>query len=670
MTLHLSCISHVWRLLWAMALACVFGLPGAAFAASSSPPLLLITEPSVLQAAERSGAAFGRWFDVVQRSEQDYPLTNARLARSPLWQPLTQPLQRHLQTVAARDPLAGVGVARYSHRLFDMRWLRSEQAFFELIAVVNRMDRRPFHDQACGETRLIYRLGYRSAKPAAMASRLPMTVSVELRNEAPLNGKDCSVAARRWQSPSQLSGADLGRWLTSPDGPLADARLQRQHLAQVAINVQTMRWPSAVRPDLGGHAEYLLHAFRWNAQQARYEVGPLENTPDLARLQRDAKLRNGLLQWLQAPEQLRALDEGTLRIAEPYLATESLSVTPRGLERLANRPFQQLYGSQRWSALPGSRTIASSAALLRRLDDMSCAGCHQSRAVAGFHLLGDERAQISPTYTAGNRLAVGHSPHVQDELTRRLRYVQSTLTQGSADPFRPPAERGGARQAVVQGGMGAACGLGDPGFAGWQCAAGLRCEDVGDVGRNGSNNIGSEGALGVCMPAAPTVGAMCEPGPMQPDANPLKDRALPLAARGKAMPCGGGLVCEATAVGFPGGMCSGSCAADGAVVGTGANHSGSAVCGRIAVLDDFNRCLAQKRPFSQCLQHTRPGLLQRCSASEYCREDYICAAVEGPGPARVARIDLGTTPAAMTASQSGACMPPYFLFQMRVDGHP
>ena len=70
------------------------------------------------------------------------------------------------------------------------------------------------------------------------------------------------------------------------------------------------------------------------------------------------------------------------------------------------------------------------------------------------------------------------------------------------------------------------------------------------------------------------------------------------------------------------------------------------------MLDDFNACLAARRPFAECLGHTRPGLLRSCSVTQACRDDYICAQSEGAAPGH------------------GACMPPYFLFQMRVDGHP
>jgi hypothetical protein len=87
-------------------------------------------------------------------------------------------------------------------------------------------------------------------------------------------------------------------------------------------------------------------------------------------------------------------------------------------------------------------------------------------------------------------------------------------------------------------------------------------------------------------------------------------------------------------------MCTSTCATLGA----------GAVCGKIAVLRGFNDCLARKEPFARCLaDNATPAALRACDAEHPCRDDYLCA--RGP--------DGG-----------GACIPPYFLFQMRVDGHP
>jgi hypothetical protein len=87
-------------------------------------------------------------------------------------------------------------------------------------------------------------------------------------------------------------------------------------------------------------------------------------------------------------------------------------------------------------------------------------------------------------------------------------------------------------------------------------------------------------------------------------------------------------------------MCSGGCG----------ELDASEVCGGIALLTEFNTCLGAGTPFERCvLDNTRPGRLQRCSEAVPCRDDYVCA-----------RLPSG----------EGGCIPPYFLFQLRVDGHP
>jgi hypothetical protein len=104
--------------------------------------------------------------------------------------------------------------------------------------------------------------------------------------------------------------------------------------------------------------------------------------------------------------------------------------------------------------------------------------------------------------------------------------------------------------------------------------------------------------------------------------------------------CGEGL-CEINQVGFPHGMCALSCEA--------VKGSSTATCGAIAVLTPFNECLARGTAFTRCVQeNVRPAGLRRCDFRSPCRDDYICARMP---------------------SGAGACLPPYFLFQMRVDGH-
>ncbi len=81
---------------------------------------------------------------------------------------------------------------------------------------------------------------------------------------------------------------------------------------------------------------------------------------------------------------------------------------------------------------------------------------------------------------------------------------------------------------------------------------------------------------------------------------------------------------------------------------------GEATCGRVAATG-FNDCIADGKPFRECLKLTKIAGLRACDRAHPCRQDYICTA---PYP------DL------KDARNMGTCIPPYFMFQFRVDGHP
>jgi hypothetical protein len=581
--------------------------------AASGEPVLLVTNPDAMAALERKGFAVGDVFG----ERGTGPVDNARLALESRYASMVDVIAADVATIAQRDPQAGVGVHRFSHRLFDVRWLRQKSARFELVAIVNRMDRAPFHPQSCGETRLVFRLSYvTKIKDTPVSSRLPMTLGLEIPTPMPKEG--CAAMARRWMSPEPLAADALVAWLTRPGGPLDRTSLAFEN-AQLVVNVQQLRWPSAVRPDLAGHAEYLLRAFRLDASRKRFESVPLENTPDVSRLSVDPALRKDFTAWLALPTNLASVDRGTALVPERFLAKRAVSVTPRGLARKANRPFASVFAPSDFASLPlgALASVRSPEALLRRLDGQSCQGCHEARSIAGFHLLGDDPA----TMPAGNAVATGASPHLAGDLGRRRSIVRSILA-GSAktDLSQPFAERSD------YSGYGAHCGLGsDPSFAEWKCAAGLVCQPY---------DAPAGGGVGQCLPAEPRgAGDPCEAGPL----DPKRDRV----AKVERKACGGSAVCNTNAVGFPGGMCTETCSA----------LSPSAVCGNIAILDPFNACVARGEPFLDCLaNNVRPAGLRACDAENPCRDDYICTRVGG-GP-------------------SGACIPPYFLFQLRVDGHP
>ena len=582
--------------------------------AVSGEPILLVTDPAVMAALEKKGFAFG---DVIAELGTG-PVDNARLALESRYASMADVIAADVALIAQRDPQAGVGVHRYSHRLFDVRWLRQKTARFELVAVVNRIDRAPFHPAGCGETRLVYRLSYATkVKDTPVSSRLPMTLGLEIPMQAPKGG--CAATALEWISPQELEGDALVAWLTRPGGPLDRPKLAVAN-AQVVANVQQLRWPAAVRPDLAGHAEYLLRAFRLDASGKRYQSVALENTPDTARLTGDPALRKDFIAWLAVPQNLASVDRGTPLIPERFLAKRAVSVTPRGLGRKTNRPFGSAFSRADFAAfqLEKLERVRSPEALLRRLDGLTCQGCHEARSIAGFHLLGDD-----PLATpAGNAVALGTSPHLVGDLKRRRAVVRSTAAGLASNELAQPFP-----ERSDHSGYGAHCGLGsDASFAEWKCAAGLVCQPYDAPAGEG---------VGQCLPPEPrAAGDPCEAGPL----DQKRDRVASVEKKA----CAGSAVCNTNAVGFPGGMCTETCSA----------LSPSAVCGSIAVLDPFNACVARGEPFLDCLaNNVRPAGFRACDSENPCRDDYICTRAGAGG-------------------RGGACIPPYFLFQLRVDGHP
>ena len=569
-----------------------------------------------MRVVEARGGSFGAMMDGAKSAgKSNHELQGTR------YDVIARTLRNDTRAAENKDALAGVSVADFSHRLFDARWLAAQNATYELIAVVNRLDREPMSDGECGESRLVYRLAYDAdVKGTRVASRLPMTLVVALRESSRDLQSGCRTVANRWRASESLSGGALGEWLVSATGPLGHGGLSPARVSRVEVNLQLVRWPSTVRPDLGGHAEYLMRVF--DVTPSGFALAKLANTPDLARLRRDRALRNELRTWLSDPAHLRQVDAGTVELPDEFLADKAVSVAPRGLARRANRPYRQLFVASDFETLDFSeaRVAGSPEAFLRRLDDLTCQGCHQSRSIAGFHLLGEE----GPDAALGNALASGASVHLEAEVARRRR-LNDELAQGARGDFSRPFA---ARDAAAPGGYGAHCGLGDSGFAAWTCGSGFACEPY--------DAPTDDDAVGICLPERAQVGDPCEVARVKPHEDPHRDRARGAQAR----PCANGAVCNTNRVGFPGGMCTESCG----------DLSSEGRCGAIAVLRGFNDCLGQGKPFTQCLsEHTKPAGLRACDVEHPCRDDYICA---------------------RAADGQGACIPPYFLFQLRVDGHP
>src|SRR5262249_11793903 len=378
----------------------------------------------------------------------------------PAYRSIVDSLSDDLRQLRAVDPQLGPTI-KAPHRMFDVAWLWSPSAHFELVGVINRMDRQPFKPGSCGEIRFIYRLAYRKAS-GSVYSRLPMTSNVVFL--LPGDGHRCRELARQW-----MAGIDLKSF--------GGGILTRQNLKSVEVNLQAVRWPSTVRPDMAGYAEYFLRVFRRDGEQ--YLPAKLENTPDAVQLLASASLRQRLLEWLKQPEHFRDVDEGIAQIPEEFLARKATSVALHGAHRLANMPFTLIFSETELGDLPYAigRTIHSPHGLLRRLNDLSCTGCHQGRTVAGFHFLGIDGAETD----AVNAIAVGASPHFLGDQARRLAYIAALTTGAPAIAARPLSVRADREE----GSFGSHCGLGDPSFASWTCRSGFHCAAVtaGDKSR-------------------------------------------------------------------------------------------------------------------------------------------------------------------------------------------
>jgi hypothetical protein len=195
------------------------------------------------------------------------------------------------------------------------------------------------------------------------------------------------------------------------------------------------------------------------------------------------------------------------------------------------------------------------------------------------------------------------------------------------------------------GRLGDACGLGeDRTFASWTCAEGLTCKDrLGDV-------IGTcAAATGNALGDAVELGRMTEDRTALRDTIRLKEVEPCAPYDDSAKPA----QAARSGDGFPAGMCHAPCTRFG-------ERFDDAICGPLPFgkgtdFDGITACLTlHDQPFDRCLaDDAHPTWLKRCDRKTPCRDDYLCVRVPG------AALD-GT---------SGACVPPYFLFQARVDGH-
>ena len=472
-----------------------------------------ITDPYVLRAFD--GGRFGLGAMIEPARSVDLPLTNDGLFALPSMAPVRVALDEEFDRYIAKhkaglaNQTIGVGPA-FGVQLFDRALLVSGQSRFVLAGIVNRMDRAYVSPDSCGEIRLIYRLTRTAAEADESTSpRLPMTLNIVLKAKGDA-ATTCSAMARRWldAGESQLSGAELATRLASKDGPLDS--IKPENIDRIETNLQIAHAPKSAARDF--RTDYLLKVFRLNAQTRVFEEAPLENQIDRDKIFADASLKREFRAWLLDPKNLAEIDRGTILVPEKFLATGAIAATPVGFAPSKLQPafgFVQAdgYGNEvfgesevvaalKKAAARGIafENIRSVAGFERRLNDMTCSGCHQTRGIGGFHFPGVDWMAEKPS----NSSVVPASPHFFGDQIRR-RDILIALRDGAPPDYsrgfsNRPQLRGSSELAGTEydDGWGAHCyqqkpraAANDASFRSWTCAEGLACQPVGNASRMG-----------------------------------------------------------------------------------------------------------------------------------------------------------------------------------------
>ncbi|HEY3794343.1 MAG TPA: hypothetical protein VGM09_21165 [Bradyrhizobium sp.] len=498
-----------------------------------------IIEPFALRELDRGRLGLLRI--MLPAATADAPLANGELFALPSMAPVRKALDAEFDRYSARhtadfpDESIGVG-SPYDVQLFDRSLLYSDDSRFVLSGIINRMDRAYVSPDGCGEIRLIYRLTRTSlpkAGEAAASPRLPMTLNVVMKAKADRavdsDGATvgCAEIARRWldAGESAATGAELAEKLTARDGPLDLVR--PGNIDRIETNLQIGHAPKTPRHDF--RTDYLLKVFHYDAQAQRFDEAPLENQIDRDRIVADPELRREFKAWLLDPGHFGELDRGTILLPDKFLASRAIAGTPAGFDPSKLQPaFGLVQGDDaatepvfsdhdvvaalQRAAERGIRlqNIRSVAGFERRLNDIGCAGCHQTRGIGGFHFPGVDWIAAKPS----NSTIVPGSPHFFGDQVRR-RDILISLRDGRAPDYSRgfssrPQLRGSSELAgsEYEDGWGAHCYRqmpdakdNDRSFTSWGCAKGLACQVVGTRSRMGMCFIDTRERNGQPLPS-------------------------------------------------------------------------------------------------------------------------------------------------------------------------
>ena len=497
--------------------------------AGQSAPLLergtAVTDPSALSELDRGPFGLARMLGASSRE----PLTDSALFALPAIAPVRKVLDNEFDRYVARHgrelPNETIGVGpQFDAQLFDRDQLYSGTTRFVLAGIVNRMDRAYVDPATCGEIRLIYRLTQPDAPLVGdhrASARLPMTLNLVLKAKAEASPASltCASLARRWLETADwtITGAALAEKLASADGPLAS--VGPDNILRIETNTQIAHVTQSPAHDF--RTDYLLKVFDYNPQAKRFEEATLEDQIDRERLLSDQKLGRDFKAWLLDPAHLRELDRGTVLIPDRFLARGVIAPTPIGF---SSSPFQPAFGMvqgegdqavfsrddivtalQKAAARGiGLQNIRSVAGFERRLNDMTCGGCHQTRGIGGFHFPGVDWMAEHPS----NTTIVPASPHFFGDQVRRRDILTDIRDGKKVDYSRGFSERPqlrgshelagteyddgwGAHCYRLQAKIGGKAGGNDRSFASWGCAKGLSCQMMSEASRMGMCFIGN-----------------------------------------------------------------------------------------------------------------------------------------------------------------------------------
>ena len=457
----------------------------------------------------------------------------------------------------------------------------------------------------------------------------------------------------------------------------------------------------------------------------------LENTPDVVAIERNPKLLARFVEYLKNPKVLMELDQGTLVIDfdKNFLAKLSVSWSTLGRARLANKPYRYLFRHNmelvKTIDISKLKYIKSHEALLERLDNLTCMGCHQSSGTAGFHILGLADSEYTHDF---NQQQLPYSAHLFADISRRQAYVAALSQNNKPNLFRPHSSTPPARwwsfgeTAIPQFETLSAkdiCLKNPEDFSRFgSCAEGLVCKDT--VKSNERKVM-----FGECIlkkqkePAGYFAGGVCFKGHLyetvglpvnRTDAptynffsfqDKFKISASVHSNRGKGHRQKR-YACASPKTGAPLGRRGRQCSKseENFEIYDGFEPKDKKKFTR-AMLDEgfypteicanqggngFDMCAASGNA-GQCLQsRVARAMLDTCYPGKFCREDYICQAIPNYKSIntkdylrkkRGKRVNLSTPEdinesnlAALKNKHIGFCVPTYFLFNMRLDGHP